>query len=525
MPPRGKPKEPTAALTKPLALAPTVLLQYQQKWLADKAKVRVYEKSRRVGISWSTASEAALTASAKREAGGMDVWYIGYVEKMAEEFIRDVAEWAKNFNLVAEQLQTEVLKEADKDILVLSVRFASGFRVSALSSAPRNLRGKQGYVIIDEAAFHDDLPGMLKAALALNLWGGRVAIISTHDGVDNPFNQLIEDCRAGRKKYSVHRTTIDEALVDGFYKRICLKSGEEWSAEKEISWRQERMEEYGDYANEELLVIPSNSGGAYLSRGSIEAQMYEAPVIRLELDETFAQQTEHAKYNFAESWCRENLAPLLAALPNLPHALGEDFGRVSDLSVMAPVTIEQKLHRRVPFLVELRNVPYKQQEHILFYIIDRLPRFQGAALDATGNGDYLAEQTGLRYGPRIIEVKLSEAWYSENLPPFKAAFEDGTFWIPKDLDVVSDLRALQVIGGVPKLPKTRQQQKGAKGKQRHGDSAVALALADFASRSDVEEYDYHRVSASASRVSDDDDGDTRQVQLTGGIRNLRGGIW
>ena len=36
--------------------------------------------------------------------------------------------------------------------------------------------------MIDEAAFHDDLPELLKAALAFTMWGGVVRVISTHNG-------------------------------------------------------------------------------------------------------------------------------------------------------------------------------------------------------------------------------------------------------------------------------------------------------------------------------------------------------
>jgi len=50
------------------------------------------------------------------------------------------------------------------------------------TAAGANLRGKQGRVIIDEAAFHDNLEELLKAALALLMWGGEVRIISTHNG-------------------------------------------------------------------------------------------------------------------------------------------------------------------------------------------------------------------------------------------------------------------------------------------------------------------------------------------------------
>lgn len=46
--------------------------------------------------------------------------------------------------------------------------------------------------------------------------------------------------------------------------------------------------------------------------------------------------------------------------------------------------------------------------------------------------------------------------------------------------MLADLRAVQVIKGVPRIPETRTTGED-KGK-RHGDAAVAVALAYFASR-------------------------------------------
>ena len=82
--------------------------------------------------------------------------------------------------------------------------------------------------------------------------------------------------------------------------------------------------------------------------------------------------------------------PLLEQLdPGLCSGFGEDFGRSGDLTVIAPYQIEQTLRRRFPFLIELRNVPFRQQEQIVFYLGERLPRFASAAMDARGNGQFL----------------------------------------------------------------------------------------------------------------------------------------
>ncbi|MNH46036.1 hypothetical protein D3C79_1086620 [compost metagenome] len=47
----------------------------------------------------------------------------------------------------------------------------------------------------------------------------------------------MQDVREGRKEASLHRITLDDALSDGLYQRICYVIGEEWSPEKETAWR------------------------------------------------------------------------------------------------------------------------------------------------------------------------------------------------------------------------------------------------------------------------------------------------
>jgi phage FluMu gp28-like protein len=456
-----------------------VLLPYQQAWLSDESDVKIIEKSRRVGLSWAEAASCALVAAA---ASGMDCWYIGYNQAMAQEFVRDVAFWAKHYNTAADLLGEEVLRDEDKDILTYAVKFASGHRVTALSSRPSNLRGKQGVVVIDEAAFHDDLDGLLKAAMALLIWGGKVRIISTHFGVDNKFNEVINDCRAGKLPYSVHRVTFDEAIEQGLYKRVCQAKGEAYSTKGEQDWVHDIRAMYAHNAAEELDCVPSNSSGAYLSRSLIEQRMVStAPVLRYSCSQGFEQLADHERSAHAQDWIDEYLHPVLAQLPKASRSsVGVDFGRSGDLSVFIPLIEGQGLQRSAPCIIELRNVPFKQQEQILFVLADHLPRLNYLALDARGNGQYLAEVAMQRYGQNSVDqVMLTQNWYLENMPRLKAALEDGTLEsLPKDADVLDDLRAITVVKGIPRIPEGKT--KLGKGQQRHGDAAVALCLAWFA---------------------------------------------
>lgn len=469
------------------ARTPMALLGYQGRWCADRTPVKVIEKSRRIGLSWGEAADTALLAA---QTSGMDAWYIGYTKDMAEEFIRDCAEFARFYGLAAGEIEEgeEVFVDGDekKSILTFTIRFASGWRITALSSAPRNLRGKQGRVIIDEAAFHTDLGELLKAALALLIWGGEVHVISTHNGAENPFNELVLDILAGKKPYSLHRVTFDDAVADGLYERVCLRKGVQPTPAGKAIWVADIRAQYGDNAGEELDCIPKNSGGAWLSRALIEARMFDAPVLRWRPPaEDFVLWSDEMRTAEMRDWLAREVQPLLAALdPELRSGFGEDFGRSGDLTVIAPFQLERNLTRRFPFLVELKDCPFDQQREVLFYIGDRLPKLMAGKLDGRGNGQYLAEKAVQKWGEARIEcVMLSQTWYRENTGPLKSAFEDGTLLLPRDADVLDDLRAFQVVKGIPLIPDLRT--KGASGEQRHGDAGVAILLAHAASRAET----------------------------------------
>lgn len=465
-----------------------VLLGYQKRWIADDSQLKIAEKSRRTGLTWAEAADDALIASRKKNDGGSDVFYIGTNKEMAREFIDAVAMWATMFNYAASGIQEEVITDDKKDILTYVIYFASGFKIKALSSNPKNLRGMQGVVVIDEAAFHEYLAEVLKAALALTMWGAKVRLISTHNGVDNLFNELITDSRAGKKRYSIHTITLDDACEEGLYQRICQVTKQTWSPAAETQWKNNLLNDTAseEDALEEYYCVPKNGAGRWLTRALLEQRMSpNTPVIRLIKDNDFGLLPEPTRRADITDWCDSELKPLLAALDkNQRHYLGEDFARNGDLTVLAIGAENQDLTLSVRLVIELGNMPFKQQEQIVQTVIHALPRFSGGAFDGRGNGQYLAETMTDAYGNLIDSVMLSEKWYREHTAPFKAALEDGTLTnIPKDTDILSDLRSFEVIKGVPRIPEQRQLASDGKHK-RHGDSAIALLLLHYASRTD-----------------------------------------
>ncbi|MDH1211128.1 hypothetical protein N5C38_08675 [Pseudomonas chengduensis] len=471
-----------------------VFLPYQQRWFEDQSQIMIAEKSRRTGLTWAEAGRNVINAAKPRSRGGCNTFYVGSRQEMALEYIAACALFAKAFNELAEADVYEQTFWDDgkkEEILTYMIRFPkTGRKIQALSSRPSNLRGLQGDVVIDEAAFHESLEELLKAALALTMWGNKVRLISTHNGVDNPFNTYIQDVREGRKDYSIHTIKLDDAIAEGLYKRICYVTGQEWSPEAEKAWRDGLYKNAPNIesADEEYGCVPKKSGGAYLSRVLIEAAMVADRSIRIyryEAPPGFEEWTPEHREAEVRAWCEENLAPELARLSDRNrHTFGEDFARRGDLTVFTPLQIDPMLRKRVPFQVELRNLTYGAQEQIMFYICDRLPRLTGLAFDATGNGGYLAEQAALKYGSTMVDqVALSLAWYGEWMPKLKGEFEAFNLQLPRHQTTLDDLLSIKVEKGIPTIDKgrTKDLQSTSSKAKRHGDSAISLAMAVRAS--------------------------------------------
>ncbi|EEG2587636.1 hypothetical protein GXA73_08320 [Salmonella enterica] len=472
-----------------------VFLGYQQRWFLDESGVVIGQKSRRTGITWAEAGRNVINAAKPKKRGGRNTFYVGSKQEMALEYIAAVALFARAFNKLAKAdvyEQTFWDSEKKEEILTYMVRFPrSGFKIQALSSRPSNLRGLQGDVVIDEAAFHEGLRELLKAALAMRMWGCRVRIISTHNGVDNYFNELIQEVLAGRKDYSLHTITIDDAIADGLYKRICYVTDQVWSPEAQIAWRESlyRDAPTREDADEEYGCVPKKSGGAYIPHALIELAMVRGiPILTFEAPEDFLSRAAWLRESEINAWCEEHLKPLLNALNERSrYSFGEDFARRGDLTCFTLLEITEDLQKREAFRVELRNMPYDQQKQIMLYILTRVTRLIGAAFDATGNGGYLAEAALERFGPELVDsVMLSAKWYGEWMPKLKAEFEDQNIFVARHQTTLDDLRHIKVVAGTPQIDKgcTKDENATAAGSRRHGDFAVALCMANRAAYMD-----------------------------------------
>ncbi len=393
-----------------------IFLPFQSEWIKDASRIKLMEKSRQIGISWSTAYGADERAAA--QGARFDEWVSSRDDIQARLFIEDCKLWAGIMGMAAQDMG-EVVLDADKKLSAYVLQFASGRRIHSMSSNPDAQAGKRGSRVLDEFALHREQRKMWAIAYPGITWGGSMELISTHRGSYSFFNQLVREARHGGnlKKISLHRVTLQDALDQGFL----FKLQQALPADAE----QQDMDEaeYFDFTksgaadaesfDQEYMCIPADDDAKFLEYGLITA----------------------CEYPGGTDWRRGLQGPFQGRL-----FAGVDIGRKKDLTVLW--VVEQLgdvfYTRHVEVMEKMRK---SDQEKILwpwFEICDRI------CIDSTGLGIGWTDDAQDKFGEHRVEGVSFTGQVKEALAyPLKGAMEDRKIRIPEDPKIRADLRKIQ----------------------------------------------------------------------------------
>jgi len=196
-----------------------IFLPFQSKWITDRSRLKLMEKSRQIGISWSTAF--ASSERTAEQGARHDEWVSSRDDIQARLFIEDCKLFAGIMNMAAKDLG-ELVIDSEKKLSAYVLEFASGKRIHSMSSNPDAQAGKRGGRILDEFALHCDQRKMWAIAYPGITWGGSLEIVSTHRGSNSFFNGLIREAKekGNPKRLSLHRVTLQDALDQGFLYKL-----------------------------------------------------------------------------------------------------------------------------------------------------------------------------------------------------------------------------------------------------------------------------------------------------------------
>ena len=436
----------TEARTK---LGAKFFLPYQAKWIKDKSRLKLMEKSRQIGLSWSSAYRIVGGTSA---AGARyDSWVSSRDEIQARLFLDDCKAFSGILNVEAKDLGDRVVDE-DLRTCARVLEFANGRAIISMSSNPNAQAGKRGSRLLDEFALHPD-PRLLYAIAYPGItWGGSMEIVSTHRGTANFFNELVQEIKykGNPKGFSLHTVTLVTALDQGFLGKLKAKLPEDDPRQAMDDAAYFDFIRAGcpdaDTFNQEYMCVPSDDRSAFLTYEEIAACCYGGDV----------------------PW--ESPMNELAREPEL--YLGVDVGRDHDLTVFWLVSriAGMSMTRRV---ICMQAAPFAEQEAQLYELLE-LPGMQRCCIDQTGIGRQFTERAIEKFGPYQVEGVSFTGPIKEQLAyPMRAAFEDKNVRIPRDRNIEADLRAVKkdtTAAGNIRFVADR-------GKNGHADRFWALALA------------------------------------------------
>lgn len=419
-----------------------IFLPFQGAWIKDDSRLKLMEKGRQIGLSWSTAyacDERTATQGARH-----DQWVSSRDDLQARLFIEDCKMFAAIMNMAAKDLG-EVVLDAKARLSAYVIEFASGKRIHSMSSNPDAQAGKRGSRVLDEFALHPDPRKLWSIAYPGITWGGNLEVISTHRGSHNFFNNLVREVResGNPKGISLHRVTLQDALDQGFLFKLqqMLPADDERQAMDEAAYFDFIRSGCADEESfqQEYMCNPADDDVAFLEYDLIAS----------------------AEYAGDADWKRQYGGHLF---------VGIDIGRKHDLTVIW--VLEKVGDTYFTRHVEtLRGMRKSDQEKVIWPWIERSRR---TCIDATGLGIGWTDDAQDHFGTLRVEgVNFSAATKETLAYPVRGHMEDRRLRIPHDPAIRADLRA--VTKQVTSAGNVRfTAERNADG---HADRFWALALA------------------------------------------------
>lgn len=398
-----------------------VLLPYQQAWVDDSARFKIWLASRQIGKSYAAAYEAITDC----------LYNPGSTWLILSAGQRQAREFALKAQDLARLLDDEETLKTTRD----SLAWANGSRILALPANPSTARGYSAHLILDEFAFHKDSTAIWRSLYPTisNPLNGtlKLRIISTPNGRNNKFLDLWNSQATAR--YSKHEVSIHQAIANG----LCRDS----DPAQFLTELKEGISDLHGWAQE------------------YECQFSDGSDVLISYEDIL-----HAESADASS----NNTTFLTAKSG-PIFCGIDFGRVVDPTVCWTLEkIGDVFWTREILVLERMNTV--DQYAILQPRIERSAR---TALDATGPGLGFADLVESKLTDKVDPCQFNGPFQLQLFPRLQRHFQPPYLVrIPACPKVREDLQGITVtfINGQCHYSVRRS-------KSGHSDRAIALALA------------------------------------------------
>lgn len=317
-------------------------MPFQVRWIHDDSPMKLYPKSRRIGVTYATSFRCVLKCM---RYANLTQWVSSKDLDLAREFVQVyVRKWCEAANIVAAGMGAEEIlnlgkDEKGQDVTAFQVRFPNGSRIVSLSSNPRKFAGKGGDILIDEMDLHQDQAPLYDMAQPCIDWGGQLEIVSAYDpdgSTETVFAKLVEEAEHGNPKgWRLHKTTIEDAVADGIVEKVnaeAAKRGRPPQTREQFVEAKFRRCRTTDARNSQYRCIPVNAANQMAVRPQDLAyakREYQIVYRKIEGDARKGDKIDPA---VAEVLRGDVFLALREAYPAARWSLGVDVARTGHLA-------------------------------------------------------------------------------------------------------------------------------------------------------------------------------------------------
>lgn len=399
------------------------LYPYQKKWIGDKSRFRIVNKSRQIGFSYAVGVDIIIGALLH---GRNQLVISSSLDNAAiiGDYVRE------HLEAMGIEVETDT---ADK------ISFFNGKKVRFLATNWRTARGFNGDIWFDEYAFTlQDSKIWTALVPSVTAVGGRISVISTPKSRIDKFWQLWEK----ENSFSKHQVSIHDAVASGFPVQI-----EEL---RELFSPEEFAQAYE--------CIPLDTTDSYIPYELIEG------CIDLGLMSIAGRKGEYKqKGDLAQGFDGNG--------DKIGLYWGVDIGRTRDETAIIGVGKNAEGQVVVRAIREMKRKSFGEQREELGRLL-MLPQTGMMGIDRGGIGMNLYEDMQMQFPALVRGYNFAPAVKDRLARVLKRAFEERRIRIPNDAGLV------QQILSIKRSPtRTNIFSYDTDDKTHHADKFWALAIA------------------------------------------------
>lgn len=470
-------------------------LPYQVSWIRDDSQLRLWEKSFRIGATWS---DGFKNVRKRLRFAKRDYLFASKDYPSALEYMQICQQFCDVYNLtrsIVSHGETEDTingtdaagRKFTETIKIAYIKFDNGSHIRAFSSSPNAMLVYGGDVGLDEFPRHERAKDLYDVAQARITWGYDLAMWGSHKGNDTLFYEKAQLARKGAGGWSHHFTTIEDAVAQGLVEKINQTRGTTFTREGFIADCKNRAGDEAVY-QEAYMCNPQNSASRIVQWSQLELCLADYQIERVHLEakqiqELFgphnpAQSAKLAREERIGNYLAGAFSQLLAA--RRPHRLGYDVAAsgAGDLAALY-IDGQEAGQSWLRGLLTWRTEDWAFHDAVTHYFMRNLSAVAGAG-DETGLGRKTCWELATDFPEQFLKINFATEKHTM-FASTMARLQTAEKRFPRDQpDIAQDYFSFSKTHNGQKWIFTAG--KNPLNAASHGDIATAGTLADRAGR-------------------------------------------